>query len=706
MQASPSPNRIIRFSVFEIDLQESELRRLGLRQKLSPQAFEVLKALLERPGELVTRDELRSRLWPGNTTVDYELGLKKSVNRIREVLGDSSDHPRYIETVPRRGYRFVAPVHLGERSPTEAEPAAENRTARPADTDVNVDRPPHKAARNLARALPAGILVAAAVLISIWLLSGGHLRSSAITPPPAAVTLLPLSTVDGDQKSPAISPDGSRVVFWRSARLRSQSGLYAAVVGSQSSIRLTQVDEKTPTAEDPYSPVWSPDGREVAFLRDRGDKFLIDTVPALGGAEKTIYTGARSPFKYETGAGGLSFSPDGNLIAFPEWNTATQRSLIRVLSLRDSGTRDLTSPPTANHDRRPAFSPTGDRVAFIRSTGPTSIEELFVMAAAGGEPKQLTFDHKQIFGPPAWTQTGEIVFSSSRAGLPAIFRVPATGGAPQRVAAAGPGSWYPSISQSGSEAAYEYVDEEQNLWRLGLIDEIRAPKPASILVPSAKTGNLQPQFSPDGRRIAFQSLRSGYPEVWMVNSDGSDPVQVTDLRGFGGSPRFSPDGRYLAFDYRSQKRSDVYVVETVRGHPHPVVALPDADSFLPSWSRDGRAIYFTSNRGEKAYQVWKQAVQDGAAVGTPTRVTRDGGFGAVETEDGMLFYTKGSNPGIWAMPRAGGAETKVWGGPGPDNFSNWTLGPRGIYFFAPEIGGPPRIEYFEFGTKRLSQIGR
>ena len=127
------------------------------------------------------------------------------------------------------------------------------------------------------------------------------------------------------------------------------------------------------------------------------------------------------------------------------------------------------------------------------------------------------------------------------------------------------------------------------------------------------------------------------------------------------------------------------MVETVRGHPHPVVAFPDADSFLPSWSRDGRWIYFTSNRGEKGYQIWKQAVQDGAsALAPPVQVTRDGGFGAVETDDGeTLLYTKGSSPGIWAMPPGGGGETSVWGGPGPDNFSNWAV-TRSVFTSLPQ----------------------
>ncbi len=714
MLASSNPDRIIRFGVFEVDLQEAELRQSGLRQKLSPQAFEVLRALLERPSELITREELRERLWPGNTTVDYELGLKKCINRIREVLGDSSDHPRFVETVPRRGYRFVASIQEQQPLASGTGSAAEKISTPPVDTDNDRDPQPGRTVKRPKKVLLAGVLVAVLALVSTWLLRGyGRNGSNGHTVSSAPVMLLPL-TIEGDQRLPALSPDGSRVAFLRSAQQRTESGLYAAVVGSQSSVRLTQSGQpallnevKTSAVDDPYSPAWSPDGREVAFLRDRGDKFLIETVPALGGAERGIYAGPRSPLNYETGKGGLSFSPDGKLLAFAEWNAAIRRSSIKVLSLRDSSTRVVTSPPPASHDRRPAFSPGGDKLAFIRSTGPTSVEELFVISVSGGEPKQLTFDHKQIFGPPTWTQTDEIFFSSSRGGLPAIWRVAASGGIPQRVPEAGPVAWYPSVSQSGNELAYEYADQEQNLWRLELNGQNHAGAPASILVSSAKTQNLQPQYSPDGHKIAFQSSRSGYPEVWICNSDGSHAVQVTDLRGFAGSPRFSTDGRYLAFDYRSQNHSDVYVVETGDRHPRPVVAFPDADSFLPSWSRDGRWIYFTSNRGEKVYQIWKQAIQDGTAAGTPIQVTRDGGFGALETVDGkMLLYTKGSSQGIWGRPSDGGAETHIWGGPGPDNWSNWAVTKSSIYFLAPETGQPPKIEYLDFKTKQLSQIGR
>lgn len=121
MEPLPSQVKLLRFGIFEVDLQSGEVRKAGMRQKLAPQPFQVLQALLERPREIVTREELRGRLWPGNTSVDYDLALKKAVNRVREVLSDSADNPRFIETVPRRGYRFLADIETVE--PMQAKPA-------------------------------------------------------------------------------------------------------------------------------------------------------------------------------------------------------------------------------------------------------------------------------------------------------------------------------------------------------------------------------------------------------------------------------------------------------------------------------------------------------------------------------------------------------------------------------------------------------
>jgi DNA-binding winged helix-turn-helix (wHTH) protein len=129
---SPQPRRMIRFGAFELDLHAAELRKAGVRLSLPPQSLEVLKLLLERPGDLVTRDELRQRLWPNGTFVDFDHSLNAIVNRLRETLGDSADRPRFIETAPRRGYRFVGAVESASAAvpvPVESSPRARTRRA-------------------------------------------------------------------------------------------------------------------------------------------------------------------------------------------------------------------------------------------------------------------------------------------------------------------------------------------------------------------------------------------------------------------------------------------------------------------------------------------------------------------------------------------------------------------------------------------------
>jgi len=166
---------------------------------------------------------------------------------------------------------------------------------------------------------------------------------------------------------------------------------------------------------------------------------------------------------------GLSFSPDGKLLTFSEWNTDIQEASILLLSVKDSSARFLTSPPFGFQDRRPAFSPAGSKIAFVRSAGPSYVDEVYVISLAGGRLNQVTADKKRIFGSPTWDPSGsKIVFASNRAGLAGIWRVPASGGVPEPIPGAGPVAWYPSVSRSGSELAYEHVDEQQEPMALGI----------------------------------------------------------------------------------------------------------------------------------------------------------------------------------------------------------------------------------------------
>jgi Tol biopolymer transport system component/DNA-binding winged helix-turn-helix (wHTH) protein len=701
-------NAVVRFGAFELNPETGELSKLGLPIRLSPQPFKLLSILVSQPGKLVSREELRGQLWNGTTFVNFEQGLNFCVRRIRAVLDDNADRPHFIETVPRRGYRFIAPVESNDGTVNllpecsiKIAPANGGAVVHPAQVESSELEPAttqirytHRKRRFL---IVSSVFFAIIGMIVLFREKYAHIESASLLPEPVIV---PLISLQGEQSMPAFSPDGSRVAFLWRAPNQAQSGIYAAVVGSQSLVRLSH-------SGDDYSPAWSPDGREVAFLHDSGEKFLIDSVPALGGNEKNIYTGLLGPLNYNASNYGLSFSANGKLLTFCEWNPSVQGTGIRLLSLSDSSARFLPLPPLGFNDRRPAFSPSGDRIAFVRSSGPIYVDELVVISLTNGRTQQLTFDHKRIFGAPSWTPDGrEIIYSSNRAGLANVWRISAVGGTPRPVERVGPIAWFPSVSPAGMQLAYENSDEEQNLWRIQLRDATHARGPASILVSASKTYNLLPQFSPDGNKIAFQTERSGYAEVWICDRDGSNPTQITRLETFAGSPHWSPDGKFLAFDYRPGQHSEIHVVEVGGSHAFPVARFADADNVFPTWSRDGQWIYFASNRGGKTFQVWKVAVRNGFALqSAPVQVTRNGGFATAESADGrFLFYSKASGPGIWKVPVDGGRESAVWPGPGPVNWSNWALAERGVYFFAPRDVAPPEIDFMDFKTKRISHV--
>jgi DNA-binding winged helix-turn-helix (wHTH) protein len=193
MQDAVQLPRLIRFATFEVDLDSGELRRNGLKLKLSGQPFQILAILLERPGTVVTREELQKRLWP-DTFVDFDHNLNSAVNRIREVLGDSAESPRFVETVPKRGYRFIAPV---------AAPSAQTD-----QTTVEKPADPSKKPRNRLyfRVAIFGAGVLAAGLIVFWITA----TLPRGTPKVVRFTRL---TSDGLRKIGPLVSDGVRIYF-------------------------------------------------------------------------------------------------------------------------------------------------------------------------------------------------------------------------------------------------------------------------------------------------------------------------------------------------------------------------------------------------------------------------------------------------------------------------------------------------------------
>ncbi|HXX14663.1 MAG TPA: protein kinase [Candidatus Eremiobacteraceae bacterium] len=524
--------------------------------------------------------------------------------------------------------------------------------------------------RWIAVGLAAFLLLAA---IAFW-----HHFLNSTASPLSTVEIVPAVSMQGNQDAPAISPDGKQLVFSEFAP--PHSGMYITLVNGGKPLQLTDYPTRYPT--------WSPDGSEIAFARYSGKQKSFYIMPGLGGAEHRVYTG---PVETWPNCGRLDWSPNGKFLVFPESIDDGARSRLTILTLSDLSSRSLSSPRNHEFDCEPAFSPDGSTVAFVRGTIGGALGDLFVLHLSGGELVRLTSANSG--GPPAWTPDGtEIVFSSPMGGLRTLWRISASGGTPRPVGGATENAWFPSISRKGNQLIYTQFNWADSIWRLDLKDDRNiAGSPVRLI--SSRGINWKPSFSPDGKKITFESRRSGYLNVWMCDSDGSDCTQLTSLHGESGTARWSPDGHYVSFESISQDFWGVYLLELSGGTPRLLPTFPDANNGAPNWSRDGKWIYFYSSHDNGPFQLWKVPFQGGPAI----RVTKNGGVYAIESYDGhFIYYAKFERPGIWRLPVDGGEETCVLDQ--PTAWNNWALGPTGIYFVNRGVPPNDRIDFFDFAT--------
>ena len=643
---------LTRFQDFEVDLEAGEVWKAGRRLKLQDQPFRVLAALLERPGQIVTREELRQLIWPEKSFGDFDHAINLAITKLRATLGDSADVPHLIETLPRRGYRFIAPL----KEPMDPPPAP--FSAPPEDVPPQVKEPPPRDAEEKLWLIVAALGTHPAVRRSR---SSGCFRARR-EQPAVAGEIGPLVSMPGLQYMPAVSPDGSQVAFAYCGA--PHPGLYIAMVGGEKPLQLTE-------NEGDQDPAWSPDGRQIAFARFRIDdnQKSLYVIPALGGSERRLYT-TSSPIWSDCNE--MDWSPDGKSLIFSESLESGTKARLSLLSLSDLTARPLTISGNQQFDCDPAFSPDGATIAFARGPMGAFLSDLFVLQVAGGQPSRLTTGNSG--GQPAWTQDGrEIVFASPSKGIRSLWRISASGGTPQRVA--GPGdALEPSISRRGNQLAYQVSKRWDTVWRLDLKDERHTLAPPVRLL-SNRGFIRRPRYSPDGKKIAFESDRMGYSDLWMCDSDGSNCSQLTALHGQTGTARWSPGGRYISFESIVQDYYQVGVVEVPDGTPRILTTFPGVNNGAPNWSRDGQWIYFYSSHDAGAYQLWKMPFKGGS----PVRVTTKGGVYAIESKDGQfLYYAKFNEPGIWRRSLDSGQESRL-----PINVSdwfNWDLTRDGIYF--------------------------
>lgn len=486
-------------------------------------------------------------------------------------------------------------------------------------------------------------------------------------------TFRPL-TYSGRAYRPALSPDGKQVAFLWAGENDKEFDLYVQLVRGGNPLRLK---DTRPLGR----PAWSADGSQIAYQRRDG----LYVIAALGGMPRRV-----AKLGNLSGAADVAWAPRGSFFVLDGRSGG-----LMTISGEGGEPREFTKPAGGNDDN-PAIAPDGRAVAFVRHTSTfNSTVMLLPLTKEGspaGEPKAITKGGWYI-SVLDWTRDGkEILFESSPGGgNAALWRVSRKGGDPVRVNVPGMIAGEPATARQSGSMVFVNGYYETKIFKLPLTEgKPGAPQPLI----EALGDHRDLGVSPDGSRVVFVSTRTGSKEIWMANADGSNQTQLTFFEGASvGSPRFSPDGAQIAFDGYAGGSSDLYLVSIEGGKPVRLTTDP-ANEIRPSWSHDGKWIYFGWNRGGGTnQQIWKMP----AGGGDPVQVTRNGGHEALETPDGQWLYIV-QPPHLYRMRPDGSEETQL-----RSNMSNslFNLGGRHAYVID---AGAGKILRSAFGTSPFEEV--
>ncbi|HWC97100.1 MAG TPA: protein kinase [Candidatus Sulfopaludibacter sp.] len=499
-----------------------------------------------------------------------------------------------------------------------------------------------------------------------------------------------LTSYQGVERSPTFSPDGNQVAFAWNGEKGDNYDIYVSLLGTGKPLRLTT------DPESDLSPSWSPDGRWIAFVRGDG----IFVIPPLGGVERRVAQGAIrrvSQFGLSVPGSLVSWSPDGRWLVACMREPGALSEGIYLVSLENGEKRRLTTPPKgANGDFFGAISPDGKNLAFSRillsGTDTMSDSDIYTMPLGSdyspkGEPRPITADKVMTRGL-AWTaDSTELVFSSFKGGSMSLWRVGVSGAQKPVKMTVGESGSEPAISHSGRRLAYQQSrPADLNIWRSSISDA--SATPVSLI--ASTRPDQSPQYSPDGKKIAFSSERSGPNAIWVCDADGGNAVQLTTA-GSSGSPSWSPDSQRIAFDHVTDAKWQIFTISAQGGTPRQLTSGPEAHT-RPSWSHDGQWIYSTGGNA---------IVKTPSGGGTPVKLYSGGGTNPVESVDGKTIYWQRETI-IWKAGTDGSSAGPLFDEP---TFMNGiAVTGDGIYYQAarPDL----RLMFFSFSTGRSRPIMR
>jgi DNA-binding winged helix-turn-helix (wHTH) protein/Tol biopolymer transport system component len=564
---------VVRFGAFELDLRAGELRKEGRRIRLQEQPFQILRMLLESPGEVVSREELRKRLWPDDTVVEFDHSINAAVKRLRDALRDSPEKPRYIATVARRGYRFIAEVGAADR-PKLAEPVA---VALENDFTNRQPEPASLRARLYTRPRPLVSLMVGAIVLMAWAGAWYYRRGAR----PFVAPLQPLMRLDldlGNDVPPVpevrataviLSPDGTRLAYV------SQSQLFTRRLDQAEATELA----KTEGLQDPF---FSPDGQWVGFFA-RGilNKVSIHERQVIRLGDGTLFDGG-------------SWGEDGNIIA------GFDNRLARISSAGGTPTPVTELAPGEIAHRWPQILPGGKAVVFSAYTSMTGLDGAAIEAQSLRDGHRKTLVRGGTWG--RYLASGHLVYVNKGT----LFAVPFD---PERLEVHGTptpvleevaydsafGSALIDFSRTGM-LVYQSSKGAGGLVTVQWLDQSGNTRPL-LPVP----GNyLSPTLSPDASRLALTSAG----DIWVYELGRGSMMRLTFGGGYG-NPLWTADGRYIVF---RATRGMLWTRADGTGQPQPMTRS-DYQQIPWSFSADGKRLAFVEGKSPGSGVLWTVLVE-------------------------------------------------------------------------------------------------
>ncbi len=641
--------------------------------RITPKAMAVLRELMARQGSVVKRDDLLGIVWRDGFPTDDV--LTHAITELRRALEKDPKNPQLIETVPRVGYRLRVSVDLLDGPPERVlalDPKSQSGEISPSHLGP---REPSSAPVPIALLLVLALLFIAAITIP-WIKKSTDLSDlqSSLTSDqilgvgmPDIVDLVrPITTDVGYESFPSISPNGAQIAFGAKPDDVSPSRIFVRSLHSGSAMQLTRGN-----AREDFYPTWSFDGAQIAYLRMlNSQECRIMVVPSLGGFEREVGNCSAGAIDF------FGWTPDSRKLITTRLiesdNLALRRTTQLVYLDINSGTVENFPYEGSDieHDVQPQYSPDGRWVAFRRGASPYS--DIYLVAGNGGAVRALTRVRARIRGFDWLPDSKHILFSSDHQGRLALYLLDIETGAtrPTRVYDA----HFPRIANNQAMAVYHVETGSQRMVMRNL--QTKNKTIAQALVPSNRS-DAYPNYSPDGKRIAFVSDRAGDKQIWMYDSAQSNIIPLTDHRGSELSePQWSNDGTRVMYILRNELGSAAFSVSALNGQSRR--EIPEGENVRSAaFSRDGNAVVYVSDR-DGDWKLWSRNIDEAEPV-----LLADNGVRnlRVNAADGAVYFTRLAEQGVWrvnidspATPELISENVMFWNG------ESWRVGAGGLYY--------------------------